>query len=43
MGTLKNVFKIFIVQVLFEGRTFDLTKDMNDQMEQSDFQVRSES
>ena len=24
-GNIKHVFKIFIVQVLFEDRTFDLT------------------
>ena len=36
-GNIKNVFKIFIVQIPGWGRTMDLTKDMNVQMVQFDF------
>ena len=43
MGTFKNVFELRIVQVPCGGRTLDLTKDMNGQMEESDFQVKGES
>ena len=43
MGTFKNVFKIRIVQILCWGRTLHLTKDINDQMADSHFQVKDES
>ena len=43
MRTFKNVFKILIVQIRGWGRTLHLTKDMNDQMAEYDFQVRGES
>ena len=43
MGTYKNVFKILIVQIRCWGRTLHLTKDMNDQMVDSHFQVKRES
>ena len=43
MGTFKNVFNILIVQITDLGRTLHLTKDMNDQMVEFDFQVKDES
>ena len=43
MGIFKNVFKILILQIPGLGRTLHLTKDMNDQMAEFDFQVKGES
>ena len=43
MRTFKNVFNILIVQIPGLGRTLHLTKDMNDQLVEYDFQVRGES
>ena len=43
MRTFKNVFKILIVQIPGWGRALHLTKDMNDQMVDFDFQVKGES
>ena len=43
MGTFKNVFKIFIVQIPCCGRTLHLTKDMNNHMVDSHFQVKGKS
>ena len=43
MGTLTNVFKILIVQVQCRDGSLDLTKDMNDHIEESNFQGRGES
>ena len=40
--TFKNVFKILIVQISCWGRTLHLTKDMNDHMVDSHFQVKGE-
>ena len=43
MGTFKNVFKILIVQIPYWGWTLHLTKDMNDHMVASHFQVKGDS
>ena len=43
MGTFKNVFKILIVQIPCRGRTLHLTKDMNNHMVDSHFQVKGKS
>ena len=43
MGTFKNVFNILVMQIPGLGRTFHLTKDMNDQMVEFGFQVKGES
>ena len=43
MGTFKNVFKILIVQIPCWGWTLHLTKDMNDHMVDSHFQVKGDS
>ena len=43
MGTFKNVFRISIVQIPCCGWTLHLTKDMNDQMVDSHFQVKGDS
>ena len=43
MGTFKNVFKILIVQIPCWGRTLHLTKDMNNHMVDSYFQVKGKS
>ena len=43
MGTFKNVFKILIVQIPCWGRTLHLTKDMNNHMVDSHFQVKGKS
>ena len=43
MGTFKNVFKILIVQIPCWGRTLHLTKDMNNHMVASHFQVKGKS
>ena len=43
MGTFKNVFKILIVQIPCWGRTLHLTKDMNNHMVDSHFQIKGKS
>ena len=43
MGTFKNVFNILIVQIPCWGRTLHLTKDMNNHMVDSHFQVKGQS
>ena len=43
MGTFNNVFKILIVQILCWGRTLHLTKDINNHMVDSHFQVKGKS
>ena len=43
MGSFKIVFNILIVQIPGLGRTLHLTKDINDQMVEFDFQVNGES
>ena len=43
MGTLKNVFKIPIVQIPCWGRFLHLTKDMNNHIVYSHFQVKGKS
>ena len=40
MGTFKNVFKILIVRIPCWGRTLNFTKDMNNHMVDSHFQVK---
>ena len=41
IGAFKNVFKLPIVQIPFWGRTLHFTKDMNNQMVDSHFQLNS--